>query len=37
METPSRPNLTEKVLTWIAAAALIGGIAYTIAATVGVG
>lgn len=26
---------TEKVLTWIAAAVLIGGIAYTIAATVG--
>jgi len=28
---------TEKVLTWIAAAALIGGIAYTIAAAAGVG
>ena len=34
METPSRFPMTEKVLTWIAAAVLIGGIAATLAATV---
>lgn len=35
MKAPSGLSTTETVLTWIAAAALIGGIAYTIAATVG--
>jgi hypothetical protein len=35
MNTPSRLSMTERVLTWIAAAVLIGGIAYTIAAAVG--
>lgn len=34
MKPPSRLPMTEKVLTWIAAAVLVGGIAATLAATV---
>jgi hypothetical protein len=34
MMAPPRLGMSEKILTWIAVAALVGGIAYTITATV---